>query len=294
VTVQLKHPLHPSLRHSIDSILFSFHRSDAISACIQPISPTHDSVLIHVHGTCRSQCSSLGHRVFSHSQCKSMSFFPRKKKHTPSNSAPATGLASLSQPGYPWFAHTPQLGHSSSPFPRYGHTLSTTATATGELFLFGGYAYDYSNDLYVFSTRDFSTTFLQTSGETPSPRYAHGAALTSTHLLVWGGLTKDRVPDDSLYLLNLGMSDLSCQDSLQLIRASCIPVSRKWTRVVVNGPGPGGRYFHTVTLVGSNLFVFGGWSGNDQSPLNDIWALDLDRCTFPPRFHEPFLQIFLQ
>src|SRR6266404_7180392 len=86
----------------------------------------------------------------------------------------------------------------------------------------------------------------------------------------------------------------SCQDSLQLIRVSCIPVSRKWTRVVVNGPGPGGRYFHTVTLVGSNLFVFGGWSGNDESALNDIWALNLDRCTFPPRFHEPFLQIFLQ
>jgi len=57
---------------------------------------------------------------------------------------------------------------------------------------------------------------------------------------------------------------------------------------VVNGPGPCGRYVRTVTLVGSNLFVFGG-VGIDQRCFNDIWALGLDRCTFAPRFHEPFL-----
>ncbi len=57
---------------------------------------------------------------------------------------------------------------------------------------------------------------------------------------------------------------------------------------MVNGPGPCGRYVHTVTLVGSNLFVFGG-VGIDQKSLNDIWALDLNRCTFAPHFHELFL-----
>ncbi len=84
-----------------------------------------------------------------------------------------------------------------------------TATATGELFLFGGYPHNSSrNDLYVFSTRDFSTTLLQTGGGTPSPRHAHGVALTSTHLLVWGGRGDSNDYDDSLYFLNLGMSDL--------------------------------------------------------------------------------------
>ncbi len=137
--------------------------------------------------------------------------FSSKKKHTPSNSAPAIGLASHSQPVNPWSAHAP-LGHSPSLFPRFGHTLSTTATPTGELFLFGGYAHGSDrNDLYVFSTRDFSTTLLPTSGEIPGPRQAHGAVLTSTLLLVWGGFTKlgqDTDFDDSLYLLNLGMSHL--------------------------------------------------------------------------------------
>jgi len=144
-----------------------------------------------------------------------MPFFSLTKKHSPPNSAPAIGLGSHSQPVNPWSAHAPQLGKSPSPFPRFDHALSTTATATGELILFGGYAHGSTqNDLYVFSTRDFSTTLLQTSGETPSPRGAHGAALTTTHFLVWGGWTSSENvqtqghDDDSLYLLNLGMSDL--------------------------------------------------------------------------------------
>jgi len=144
-----------------------------------------------------------------------MPFFSRKK-HSPPNSVPAIGLASHSQPVYPWSAHAPPLTKSSSPFPRIGRALCTTATTTGEFFLFGGFAHDSPrNGLYMFSTRDFSMTLLQTSGETPDPRYGHGAVLTSTLLLVWGGRTissgnnlQNLAKDDSLYLLNLGMSHL--------------------------------------------------------------------------------------
>jgi hypothetical protein len=55
---------------------------------------------------------------------------------------------------------------------------------------------------------------------------------------------------------------------------------------VVDGPGPGGRYYHTMTLVGSKLFVFGGRTPKRR--LNDIWALDLNCCTLAARFPEPF------
>ena len=101
-----------------------------------------------------------------------------------------------------------------SPFPRY--MLSAAATTTGEWLLFGGCAQDRGcNDLYMFSTENFSTTLLQTSGEVPSPRIGPVAALIGTALLVWGGKTSsgnENVPneheDDSLYLLNVGTSDL--------------------------------------------------------------------------------------
>ena len=131
------------------------------------------------------------------------------------------GESSPSQQPLPvstWSAHAPQSGPSRSPFPRNCHTLTATATATaapGELLLFGGYAHSgASSDLYVFSTRDFSTTLLQTTGEVPIPRYGHGAALTGTTLLICGGTTDSSDPNlnvqshDSLYLLNLGTSDL--------------------------------------------------------------------------------------
>lgn len=113
-----------------------------------------------------------------------------------------------------WSAHSPQSGPSPLQFPRSSHTL--TATTEGELFLFGGYDLENaSKDVYAFSTRDFSTTLWQTSGKAPTRRVSHGAALFGTTLLIWGGKTKFRNQnalnqrqDDSLYLLDLGASDL--------------------------------------------------------------------------------------
>ena len=128
------------------------------------------------------------------------------------NSPPANGLASQStQQPWPvcsWSAHAPQSGSSPLPFPRYGHTLTATATAAGELFLFGGWVHGCaSSDLYVFSTRDFSTTPLQTSGEVPTPRATYGATLIGTALLICGGTNfgdQNVLNHDSPYLLNLG------------------------------------------------------------------------------------------
>ena len=132
----------------------------------------------------------------------------RKEKHS---------IAPMSEPVYPWSAHSPPFGQSPSPFPRYSHALSTSATAAGELYLFGGHENSSKaprNDLHVISTRDFSTTLLQTSGDVPSPRYGHTSVLTGTTLLIWGGKTvfgdqkaQNTSNDDSFYLLDLGTSD---------------------------------------------------------------------------------------
>ena len=138
-----------------------------------------------------------------------MSFFSMEK--FPSNPPSANGLASQStqqpRPVCTWSTHAPQ-GPSPSPFSRSSHTLTATATAAGELFLFGGHVHGWtSGDLYVFSTRDFSTTLLQTNGEVPTPRAAPGAALIGTTLLIYGGIANVLI-HDSIYLLNLGTSDL--------------------------------------------------------------------------------------
>lgn len=106
----------------------------------------------------------------------------------------------------------PPTSPSPPPFPRYGHALPATATASGELYLFGGLVREAArNDLYLFSTRDLSATLVQTAGEIPSPRIGHASAIVSSVLIVWGGDTKTdpmsdptEKQDDGLYLLNLG------------------------------------------------------------------------------------------
>jgi hypothetical protein len=120
-----------------------------------------------------------------------------------------------SLPVCPWSEHRLNLlppnslgeDASPSPFPRYGHVVPATATAAGELFLFGGYAHNsLRNDFYVLSTQDLSATLLGTEGEVPSPRFGHAGARIGNTLLIWGGVTSHL--DNSLYLLDLGTFDL--------------------------------------------------------------------------------------
>ena len=172
--------------------------------------------------------------------------FNRRKKSSPFKSAPATSQSTQQLPPRQLLPSTPESqSHSSqqqqqaqpnrpnhpwsvlratsrskevppstlrSPFDRFGHTLSITAA--GELLFFGGDDHDslVSNDLYVFSMRDRSVTFLETSGEVPSPRCFPAGVLVSNVLLIFGGATNmdnRSFPtgpyDDSLYLLSLGM-----------------------------------------------------------------------------------------
>lgn len=136
---------------------------------------------------------------------------------SPSPSAYGLTLQQHEQPGPVciWTSYLP-FGPSPSAFPRDCHALSATATSASELFIFGGYAHGSSpsNDLYVFSTQNYSSTFWHTTGNVPSPRVGHSAVLIGKSLLIWGGSAnfRNQKPhgpyDNSIYFLNLGTLDL--------------------------------------------------------------------------------------
>lgn len=51
------------------------------------------------------------------------------------------------------------------------------------------------------------------------------------------------------------------------------PVTCDWTRLSTYGPCPVGRFGHTVSMIGSKAFIFGGQL--DGIYMNDLWAFDL-------------------
>ncbi|KAF5099674.1 hypothetical protein D0Z00_001557 [Geotrichum galactomycetum] len=92
-----------------------------------------------------------------------------------------------------------------------------------------------------------------TSPETqyPCPRVGHASLTLGNAFIIFGGDTKTKesdILDSELYLLNT--------------------TALKWTTASISGRKPIGRYGHTISTVGSVLYIFGG-------QLNDTFFDDL-------------------
>ncbi|PBP24417.1 kelch domain-containing protein [Diplocarpon rosae] len=167
---------------------------------------------------------------------------------------------------YPWSQRrlTYTTSHPS-PFPRYGAAVNSVASKEGDIYLMGGLinSSTVKGDLWMVEAGGNMACYpLATTAEGPGPRVGHASLLVGNAFIVYGGDTKmddSDVLDETLYLLNTS--------------------TRQWSRAVPAGPRPSGRYGHSLNILGSKIYVFGGQV--EGYFMNDLVAFDLNQLQVP-------------
>ncbi|TKA67578.1 hypothetical protein B0A55_10182 [Friedmanniomyces simplex] len=177
---------------------------------------------------------------------------------------------------YPWSQRRLNFTVShTNPFPRYGAAVNATSSKDGSIYLMGGLinGSTVKGDLWMVEAGLPTTGSMgnqsmmagsqmtcypvATTSEGPGPRVGHASLLVGNAFIVFGGDTKmdegDQL-DDTLYLLNTS--------------------TKQWSRALPAGPRPPGRYGHTLNILGSKIYIFGGQV--EGYFFNDLVAFDLN------------------
>ncbi|XP_069481769.1 kelch domain-containing protein 3-like [Ambystoma mexicanum] len=144
----------------------------------------------------------------------------------------------------------PQNGHV--PCAREGHALCVVKR---NMFLFGGRGSTDSEaclpGMYCFDLGSLTWQKLSTSGIAPRT-LKHSAAVVGEFIFVFGGIQDGKVVDD-LYMFNT--------------------VSHNWIPVKTTGSSPGARYGHAVSVVGEQMYLYGGCS-EENLYCTTVYVLD--------------------
>ncbi|TLS21849.1 uncharacterized protein PpBr36_09272 [Pyricularia pennisetigena] len=176
---------------------------------------------------------------------------------------------------YPWTQR--RLNYTTShpsPFPRYGAAVNSTSSKEGDIYVMGGLinSATVKGDLWMIEAGgNLSCYPLSTTAEGPGPRVGHASLLVGNAFIVYGGDTKideADVLDETLYLLNTS--------------------TRQWSRSLPAGPRPSGRYGHSLNILGSKIYIFGGQV--EGYFMNDLAAFDLNQLQMQDNRWEMLLQ----
>ena len=185
---------------------------------------------------------------------------------------------------YPWSQKRLNFTAQANPFPRYGAAVNSSASKEGWIYLMGGLinSTTVKGDLWMVEGQNGSMACypVHTPSEGPGPRVGHASLLVGNAFIVFGGDTKlqdEDVLDDTLYLLNTGTRI----DSRQLGHNTDMEIiaSKQWSKALPAGPRPSGRYGHTLNILGSKIYVFGGQV--EGFFFNDLVAFDLNGLQVP-------------
>ncbi|WBW73151.1 cell end marker Tea1 [Schizosaccharomyces osmophilus] len=158
----------------------------------------------------------------------------------------------------PWSKLT--IRGSSHVLPRYSHSSHPFAEGGQEVYIFGGISSnsEAKNDLWVLNLATSQFSNLRSTGQVPSARLGHASVLAGNAFIVFGGLTNKEYidhQDNTLYLLNTS--------------------SLRWQKASASGARPSGRYGHTLSILGSKVWLFGGRLLDYY--FNDLVFFDLNK-----------------
>lgn len=148
--------------------------------------------------------------------------------------------------------------HGEGPDAREGHSAASVGK---RLFIFGGCGKSsenqevYYNDLYILDTETLLWERAETSGIPPSARDSHTSSSWKNKIIVLGG-------EDSS---DSYLSDVHMLDTDTLV----------WKQVCTSGQMLAPRAGHTTVALGSDLFVFGGFT-DDRNLYDDLHVLNVD------------------
>eukprot|EP00276_Gloeochaete_wittrockiana_P007799 CAMPEP_0184658846 /NCGR_PEP_ID=MMETSP0308-20130426/27138_1 /TAXON_ID=38269 /ORGANISM="Gloeochaete witrockiana, Strain SAG 46.84" /LENGTH=313 /DNA_ID=CAMNT_0027098167 /DNA_START=44 /DNA_END=982 /DNA_ORIENTATION=- len=177
-----------------------------------------------------------------------------------------------------WFRSKPLASDPTSiPSERWGHSSTLW---NGKLIIFGGYTSAESdsnggssssghcfNDLYILDLAATSWTKISPSGTLPAERWGHSAVVAGNKLLLFGGYASTRV-EGNTFFKDFHILDLDLME---------------WFQPVITGTAPTERWGNSATLLGSTVWVFGGYSRSSVGVgrcFNDAYTLCLNTMTW--------------
>jgi hypothetical protein len=152
------------------------------------------------------------------------------------------------------------------PCRRFGHSLVAHAGAGGLVVFAGWNGRDTMNDVHVCDLAGGGQRWRKqpTRGAPPPHRYRHTTAVVGDGMFVFGGVDN----------LQNRYADLQRLD----LRAWC------WSEVRCTGHVPSSRTFHRTALLGSTMYILGGYDGRER--LDDLYGVDVG-----PKAPAPLLEL---
>ncbi|KAJ1461002.1 hypothetical protein M885DRAFT_477663 [Pelagophyceae sp. CCMP2097] len=160
-----------------------------------------------------------------------------------------------------------------APSPRHGHVMELVHD--GRILCFGGSSTsaadpvpEYYGDLRQLDTETMIWSKPGTGGDAPSARYGLRSAHVDGALVFFGGWGKNGVQDSNCR--NKGAGSLFLLGTAPQHGAP----SLEWHQPEAHHSlVPAHKYGHTMTAVGSTLYVFGGWNG--KQACDDLLEINI-------------------